>query len=508
MKTELVIRGVPRALERDAWWFGAQAPVGTSRPPIRDAGTGRRGGRPILFLLALVALADALFWEHDAGLSLAVFAMAVCVSVAIGKPARDVWRPIVLVGAAVLPVIEYTQALSVLFLAFGTVLAIAWIRFPGSRRFDDVAKRAARLVLAMPVRGLFDVRQSLQRANTSVVPDRGSATAVLRNWGVPVGGTVILLSLLLDANPILEDWMTHAFDLDVNWSDAVTRCLFWAGLAMILWPLVSITEVAPVGMLAVPTARLRGLGGLNAGSILRALIMFNLVLGIQTVMDLTLLWGEGQLPDGMGYAEYAHRGSYPLLATALLAGAFALASRPFLDEGRFLRALVLLWLVQNVALCISSAKRLDLYVDAFGLTYLRLYVIIWILVVAVGLSLTAWQIWKRRPNRWLLLRCILLGFGVLYAASFVNFAHVIATHNLDTADRPIDWAYLKQLPDIVDPRIRASDAFAGLNDRQRSVFDGPDAIQGWRDWGFRRWRVEVNMAAARSTEVQGEDTGR
>ena len=501
MTTELVIRGVPRALERDAWWFGAEAPAGTPHQPTRDAGIARRGGRPILILLALLALADALFWEHETGLSLAVFAMAVCTSVAIGKPARDVWRPMVLVGAAALPVIEYTQASSILFLVLGTVAAIAWIRSPGTHRFDDIAKRAARLVFAMPVRGLLDVRRSLRRANTLGTPDGNRAVAVLRNWGVPVGGTVILVSLLLDANPILDDWMTGAFDLNVNWSEAVVRGLFWSGVAIVLWPLVSITEVAPIRLPAVPTAGLPGRAGLNAASVLRALVMFNLVLGVQTVIDLAVLWGEGHLPKGMGYAEYAHRGAYPLLATALLAGVFALASRPFLDERPFLRALVLLWLAQNVALCISSAKRLDSYVDAFGLTYLRLYVMIWILVVAIGLGLTAWQIWKRRPNRWLLIRYILLGVAVLYAASFANFAHVIATHNLHTSDRPIDWAYLNQLPDIVDPTVRASGAFAALDERKRNLFDGPDAIRGWRDWSFRRWRVEANMAVVRSTEA-------
>ena len=46
-------------------------------------------------------------------------------------------------------------------------------------------------------------------------------------------------------------------------------------------------------------------------------------------MDFVYLWGGKTLPDGMSYAEYAHRGAYPLIATALLAGAFVLvALRP------------------------------------------------------------------------------------------------------------------------------------------------------------------------------------
>ncbi len=41
-----------------------------------------------------------------------------------------------------------------------------------------------------------------------------------------------------------------------------------------------------------------------------------------------LVWGPNS-PGGMTYAEYAHRGAYPLLATAMLAMGFALVSRPF-----------------------------------------------------------------------------------------------------------------------------------------------------------------------------------
>ena len=327
---------------------------------------------------------------------------------------------------------------------------------------------------------------------------------------MPIGGTAVLIGLLVDANPILADWTAQAFDLDLDLVDLTSRAFFWAGIAAILWPLVSVAESASLptppgddGPIHRPVPP-----GLNAGSVLRALVLFNLVLGVQTVMDAALLWGEGQLPAGMSYAEYAHRGAYPLVATALLAGIFTLAARPFLDESRLLRPLVLLWLAQNVLLCLSSAKRLDLYVDAFGLTYLRVYVMIWIAVVAIGLSLTAWQIWKRRANSWLLLRYILLGVGVLYLSSFVNFAQVIARHNLDTDDRPLDWIYLASLPDLVNPTILASDAYADLDDPvYRAMFRLPDPIDGWRDWGFRRWRVGASIPQAEPKEAESADTG-
>ena len=63
---------------------------------------------------------------------------------------------------------------------------------------------------------------------------------------------------------------------------------------------------------------------LGPSTILRSLILFNLLFAVQTVLDGIYLWGDVALPDGMTYAAYAHRGAYPLIATALLAAGFVL----------------------------------------------------------------------------------------------------------------------------------------------------------------------------------------
>ena len=82
----------------------------------------------------------------------------------------------------------------------------------------------------------------------------------------------------------------------------------------------------------------------------------------QTLMDVGYLWGGVRLPDGMTYATYAHRGAYPLMTTALLAGGFALVAQTWLD-GRVMRGLLLVWIVQTLILVMSSILRLALNVD-------------------------------------------------------------------------------------------------------------------------------------------------
>lgn len=144
--------------------------------------------------------------------------------------------------------------------------------------------------------------------------------------------------------------------------------------------------------------------GLNSGSVLRALLLFNGFLFVQSALDISLLIAGGAVPQGMSHASYAHRGADPLLGTAMLAGAFALVARPFSATQPALKPLLLIWLAQNILLTASAALRLELYIDTFGLTYLRLHALIWMRLVAAGLAMVVWQVLGKRSTPWFLLR--------------------------------------------------------------------------------------------------------
>ncbi len=221
--------------------------------------------------------------------------------------------------------------------------------------------------------------------------------------------------------------------------------------------------------------------------------MFNLLIRVQSVMDASILIGGAALPVGMSYAGYAQRGAYPLLVTALLAGVFALAARPFLGEHRALRPLMLVWLGQNVLLCLSALLRLDLYVDVYGLTYLRVYAMIWMGLVAGSLSLTAWQVWRRRTNDWLVLRALILAVTTLYVCAFVNFAGVIAEKNL-TGNVRQDRSYICNLGQMASSPVRHASCGPDSVHGDDCGILSCDALvvpqdKGWRDFSFRIWRV-------------------
>ena len=91
-----------------------------------------------------------------------------------------------------------------------------------------------------------------------------------------------------------------------------------------------------------------------------------------------------------------------------------------------------------MALVASSILRLDLYVEAYGLTRLRVAAFVWMGLVAAGLGLMLWQIGRDLAPRWLVARSALLSVVTLWAMCFVNVDGLIARWNLARPDLPDD----------------------------------------------------------------------
>jgi hypothetical protein len=214
----------------------------------------------------------------------------------------------------------------------------------------------------------------------------------------------------------------------------------------------------------------------------------------------------------MTYAAYAHRGAYPLIATALLAAAFVLvAMRPGgpAEKSTVIRPLVYLWVGQNVLLVASSILRLDLYVDIYMLTYWRIAAFIWMGLVALGLILIVARIALDRSNRWLVGANLIALTIVAYSCSLVNFDAFIADYNIAHSREvsgkgmPIDTRYLTQLGPQALPaiermlQIRTDSTLVEWHDR---LLETQRLDMSWRAWGFRSWQLQRRLDA----EARGE----
>ncbi|MFZ1661141.1 MAG: DUF4173 domain-containing protein [Paracoccaceae bacterium] len=498
---DTTIESLPYSLMTDGWWLDPaeesprEPPCPPSMPPTP---TGSRSRRTLLPILAsFVAIADVLFWLHSPGISAALFAVALMATLTVISRANNraltIKRAVPISLLSALPATEHFQLLSFAFLLSGILAATGLALLPRTARLSEL--RPA--VVATLRRLAWFSAWSLFTATRDLVSSQDRRLFVRHarsDWGMPLVGAGLFVSLFLSANPILQDWFDTSTSFRWLSAEQIARLIFWCAMAYLIWPLLCSSFLPAPILSRYVQARPFQLVGLNQRSVSNSLLLFNVIFAVQSGLDATYLWSGAALPDGLTYAEYAHRGAYPLVLTALLAGAYTLASRPFTEGFSRLQALLLIFVTQNVALVVSSIYRLDLYVDTYGLTYLRLHAAIWMAMVAFGLALILWQIARHHSNGWLLTRVGLLSLSVLYGSCFVNFADIVARANLGTfvhgRTAMIDFDYLCDLGPTAAPALRDFHNATGIMPSTcQLILSGPE-ITDWREWGFRSWRVQ------------------
>ncbi len=511
MSRQLEIGGVPDCIRLDGWWLASSAEdtakeAKTQQEPKTRA-PSLRDPRALGVVAFLVLLADWLFWRKAPGISVALFAMVLSVAILAMRQKRTTRRE--WFGALVfqlvcnLPVIESLQPLSILFSATGLIGAIVWAYFgrivEGWQMIWFMMRVSTIGAALLPKRVVEDVQSAQIKVGFKQLLNALALPLV-------IGG--VFLMLLTTANPVLErffEQLTHfefVSDLDV------LRMAFWVVCACLIWPYLHLNHAWIGGMpirkkaIAVQAPWVSAL--VNGDSVRNSLFLFNGLFLVQTIMDVGVLSGGVALPDGMTYAGYAHRGAYPLMATAILAGVFAITTRSMVQGDSVLRKLMYLWLGQNLFLVVTAAFRLSLYIEVYSLTYLRLAALIWMGLVFFGGSLILFQISHAKSIGWLVRSNLIVLSATLYLCCFVNFAWVIADFNLNSGDAPLqpdahyqlDAHYICDLGEFALPAIRAFEA-----ETKTTLCAGYDVqmpwhtpIMNWRDWGFRKWRLQVYLA--------------
>lgn len=410
----------------------------------------------VCLCIALVMLGDILFFQHGlfAG-GIGLFGLAMLAAVAAAVPAvtrqRSALAALVMAGIYAVAMIYSASFLAWLmfWIAAGTAILM-----PRAGRFDDAWRWTQRLLfhgtlaLAGPVKDFIRwVRARGERRLQTGLLRRIVPVLVL-----PLIGTAIFAVLFSAANPVIEEWLSSVNPPRLD-ADTIPRMFFWAFLGWLAWgllrPHLPSRVFAPFegrGDLAIP--------GVSTASVLLSLACFNALFLIQNAMDAAWLWVGVSLPEQFTLAEYAHRGAYPLIATALLAALFVLiALRPGSSTAAMplIRWLVGLWIVQNVFLVFNAALRTFNYVDAYSLTELRIAALLWMALVALGLVLVLWRMLADKSTVWLINTNMAALSLVLSAVCFVDLGAVASQWNVrharevDGDGAGIDLCYLNRM---------------------------------------------------------------
>ena len=457
----------------------------------------------ICLVEALVLDAAAFLWTAALGWIVALIAT---------RPAlRRSRAALVALAAATLFVaalFDDPSELAVLLFLVAIVLAALLPR----RRFDTAIAWGLRLAwtgltaLLLPIRDVaLTARARTRRARPGIRP--GAVAAML---ALPIAGGALFLTLFAQANPLIESAFAGVVLPDIG------VVLFRGVIAIVvLLPVWATLRPDPRGTGwdgALPAVALPQVG---SATLILSLATFNTIFAIQNALDLAFLWSGAPLPAGVTMADYAHRGAYALIVTALLAGLFVLVTlRPGSPGAASpaVRRLVTLWILQNVLLVASSALRTLDYVDAYSMTVLRLSALIWMALVATGLILILWRLLGERSATWLVNANALAAAVVLTGCTLVDLRATAAAWNVDTAIRrhtplaDLDLCYLDTLgPSAILPLARleqathdpaARDAIAALRWQAQQTLMWQDGPYGWSWRGARRLaRVQAMMGA-------------
>jgi hypothetical protein len=458
----------------------------------------------IVLAAALVALADHLFFFQRAGSTVGLFAAALLTALLVATPAIGRSRPALAAAAAALVFVaalgdDPSPLAAFLFLAAAAMAVL----LPRAQGFDDGWRWTKRLLLhafLAPLAPLLDWGR-LRAARRRRGPARLAAALPL--LALPVLGTALFLALFSAANPLISEAFARVDLMLVVGGFSIARLGFWALALLMVWsllrpPRILLAERTPrEGALVLP--------GVSPASVGLSLAAFNLLFALQNGLDIAFLWSGAPLPGDMTLADYAHRGAYPLIATALLAALFVLVtlrSGTPTGESPLVRRLVYVWIAQNVVLVASTMLRTFDYIEAYSLTRMRIAALVWMALVAVGLVLVCVRLWRRKSGAWLINANLAAALTALTLCSVVDLGAAAARWNVRHAREvggagvPLDLCYLNALgPSALLPLIELESRPIGPNFRERVswtrnlVMDRLATSQSdWHGWTFRNAR--------------------
>lgn len=402
-----------------------------------------------LWAILATALLAALLLDGGAGLNLLLVAVPATLAGAFAARAAGrrlrAWTLVWAIGgAALLAVPALSDAGWPTFLAIVAAIGLTGFALHGGRGWPSMLLGPIGLFESMGSGLTWVGRGIRERANGS----RGRWWPILRTVLIALGLLVVFGALFAGADAAFADLLGSLMP-DISLVQAPWRILcFIVGLFGAI--AVARTAAAPLrwDRLTFGAGKAR-----NRLEWALPLIVLNLLFAAFNAIQLAVLFGgyDKVLSEtGLTYAEYARQGFWQLLTATLLTLvviglALRWAPRTGAGDRRLVRAVLGTLCVLTLVVVASALRRMDLYVDAYGMTRLRISVAtmeIW-LGVAILLIMAA-GIWGAR----LLPRALAASAaGFVLAFGLIQPDAVIAQQNVDRHERlgKIDVNYLSGL---------------------------------------------------------------
>ena len=256
-----------------------------------------------------------------------------------------------------------------------------------SRYFTGVCRFCASAIsfIFQPFKDLAFIhkrdREALAEDNNGFVkmPNiKGNIWYVMIGLAISVPLLCVILPLLLSSDIIfsntMEDIFSFAWDMDISMFVMLVAVFFMA-YAMIYRLSTRISD------LDVPVSDKRVHNPIIAITVNTVLLIVYLMYCV--IQIVFLFMRNGQLPEGYTYTQYAHEGFFQLVFVCIINIVLVLICRKYSKDNMALKIILCVISACTYIMIASSAYRMYLYIDAYKLTFLRIYVLWALLVMAV-----------------------------------------------------------------------------------------------------------------------------
>lgn len=181
------------------------------------------------------------------------------------------------------------------------------------------------------------------------------------------------------------------------------------------------------------------------------ILLLNIVYLLFTIVQFSYLYGgEGSLPQGFTYSEYARRGFFELVAVTVINFAVIMSSLSFMKEdnkkaNRVAGILLTLLILFTFNMLYSAHYKMSLYEGSYGYTYLRVFVHYFMIILTLLLSTALIGIWYRSFS---MAKIMIVTLLIMYIAlNYLNVDKFIARKNIERYKNgaDIDIVYLTGL---------------------------------------------------------------
>ncbi len=229
-------------------------------------------------------------------------------------------------------------------------------------------------------------------------PD-GKAGYVLMGLAIALPLAIFVSWLLALADSVFADVLGRIFDLNVSVSHAVSVIIegivWFAVITIFFYALISRQTDRPVPS---DTRELRQWESVVAVTFTAVLLVIYAVFCFIQIRYLFagLIMGDMKLPGGTSYAQYAREGFFQLLFVSALNGLIVLRCTRRFGRGRALQIILTAICACTYIMMLSSALRMTLYVQTYGLTFLR--ILVWWFLAVLAILMGAILVFIYRPG--------------------------------------------------------------------------------------------------------------